>query len=81
MLPFKTKQITSKEVDNHEIRGLYQTAFPKDEQIPWADLMRLVEEMHLDLQHITMMIRLSALLLYIPESLSIGIGTSPYVKN
>ena len=48
MLPFKTKQITSKEVDNHEIRGLYQTAFPKDEQIPWADLMRLVEEMHLD---------------------------------
>ena len=28
-----------------ELRKLYQTAFPDDEQIPWADLMRLVEEM------------------------------------
>ena len=45
---YKTKQITSKEVDNNELRSLYQTAFPEDEQIPWADLMRLVDEMHLD---------------------------------
>ena len=45
---FKTRQITSNEVDNVELRRLYQTAFPKDELIPWVDLMRLVEEMHLD---------------------------------
>ena len=45
---FKTRQITSNEVDNVELRRLYQTAFPEDEQIPWVDLMRLVEEMHLD---------------------------------
>ena len=45
---FKTRQVTSNEVDNVELRKLYQTAFPEDEQIPWIDLMRLVEEMHLD---------------------------------
>ena len=48
MLPFQTRQVTSKDVDNVELRRLYQTAFPKDELIPWVDLMRLVEEMHLD---------------------------------
>ena len=41
---YKTRQITSNEVDNVELRRLYQTAFPGDEQIPWVDLMRLVEE-------------------------------------
>ena len=31
-----------------QIRQLYETAFPEDEQIPWDDLMRLVGEMPLD---------------------------------
>lgn len=33
---------------DEQIKHLYQTAFPENEQIPWADLMRLVGEMHLD---------------------------------
>ena len=31
-----------------KVKQLYETAFPEDEQIPWDDLMRLVEEMPLD---------------------------------
>ena len=34
--------------DDEQIRQLYETAFPEDEQIPWEDLMRLVGEMPLD---------------------------------
>ena len=41
------KQITAANADK-QIKQLYETAFPKDEQIPWDDLMRLVEEMPLD---------------------------------
>ena len=42
-----TKQITASNADE-KIKQLYETAFPEDEQIPWKDLMRLVEEMPLD---------------------------------
>ena len=42
-----TKQITAANAEN-KIRQLYERAFPEDEQIPWDDLMRLVEEMPLD---------------------------------
>ena len=42
-----TKQITAANV-NEQIKQLYQTAFPEDEQIPWEDLVRLIGEMHLD---------------------------------
>ena len=42
-----TKQITSSNADE-QIKQLYETAFPEGEQIPWEDLMRLVEEMPLD---------------------------------
>lgn len=42
-----TKQITAANADE-KIKHLYETAFPEDEQIPWKDLMRLVEEMPLD---------------------------------
>lgn len=42
-----TKQITAANADE-QIRQLYQTAFPEEEQIPWTDLMRLVEQMPLD---------------------------------
>ena len=41
------KQITAANADE-QIKHLYETAFPEDEQIPWKDLMRLVEEMPLD---------------------------------
>ena len=40
-------QITKKNA-NWQLKRLYETAFPKDEQIPWDDLMRLIDEMHLD---------------------------------
>ena len=33
---------------NEDVRVLYETAFPKEEQIPWADLMRLMKTMSLD---------------------------------
>ena len=41
------KQITAATADE-KIKLLYETAFPEDEQIPWKDLMRLIEEMPLD---------------------------------
>lgn len=41
------KQITAANADE-QIKLLYQTAFPKDEQIPWDDLVRLIGEMNLD---------------------------------
>ena len=41
------RQITAANADE-KIKQLYETAFPEDEQIPWKDLMRLVEEMPLD---------------------------------
>ena len=42
------KSITATDVNNDEVRHLYETAFPEEEQIPWDDLMRLVEAMPLD---------------------------------
>ena len=41
------KKITKSNADG-QIRRLYEMAFPEGEQIPWKDLMRLVEEMPLD---------------------------------
>ena len=41
------KQITAANV-NEQIKQLYQTAFPQNEQIPWDELVRLIGEMHLD---------------------------------
>ena len=35
-------------IADEQIRQLYETAFPEDEQIPWEDLMRLIKEMPLD---------------------------------
>ena len=42
-----TKQITATNVDN-QIKLLYESAFPVEEQIPWDDLLRLIGEMGLD---------------------------------
>ena len=42
-----TKQITAVNADE-QIKQLYQTAFPVEEQIPWDDLLRLIGEMELD---------------------------------
>lgn len=43
----KAVQITEDNA-NEQLKRLYQTAFPEEEQIPWADLLRLVKEMPLD---------------------------------
>ncbi len=42
-----TRQITPSNADE-QIRQLYESAFPEEEQIPWDDLMHLIGEMHLD---------------------------------
>lgn len=42
------KRISKANAENKEIRELYESAFPKNERIPWDDLMRLIGEMHLD---------------------------------
>lgn len=39
-----TKQITAANA-TEQIRQLYESAFPEEEQIPWDDLMRLIGEM------------------------------------
>ena len=44
----KEVQITAAQANDRVLKSLYETAFPKDEQIPWDDLMRLIGEMHLD---------------------------------
>lgn len=41
------KQITAATA-NDAIKKLYETAFPEDEQIPWTDLLRLIDQMSLD---------------------------------
>ena len=42
-----TKQITATNADE-QIRQLYQTAFPEEEQIPWPELLGLIDRMQLD---------------------------------
>jgi GNAT superfamily N-acetyltransferase len=42
------KQITTANANDEKLKQLYETAFPKEEQIPWDDLVRLIDEMHLD---------------------------------
>lgn len=41
------KTITAQSVDN-QIKALYETAFPVEEQVPWKALLRLIGEMPLD---------------------------------
>lgn len=41
-------RITSAYANNEQLKLLYQSAFPEDEQIPWTDLMRLIDQMDLD---------------------------------
>ena len=42
------KRITSAQADNIQIKQIYETAFPENEQIPWEHLVRLIDDMHLD---------------------------------
>lgn len=42
------KKMTSITALDEQIRGLYETAFPKEEQIPYPDLMMLMDKMQLD---------------------------------
>ena len=47
-MAMKIKQITKANANDNQLKLLYQTAFPENEQIPWNDLIRLIEEMNLD---------------------------------
>lgn len=38
----------SKDNATEQLRRLYETAFPREEQIPWDDLMQLIDTMPLD---------------------------------
>lgn len=42
------RKITASSAADEQIRELYQSAFPKEEQIPFEVLMRLIDEMPLD---------------------------------
>ena len=44
----KTVQINSGNADNVELRRLYETAFPAQEQIPYDDLIHLLDAMDID---------------------------------
>lgn len=48
MLTIKEKQLSPALAQDVQIRGLYETAFPVEEQIPYEDLMTLMEKMSLD---------------------------------
>ena len=41
-------QITAAYANDEQLKHLYEISFPDDEKIPWDDLMRLIDEMHLD---------------------------------
>ena len=44
----KEVQMTATFVKDKKLQNLYEQSFPEDEQIPWKDLVRLIEEMPLD---------------------------------
>ena len=46
--PMTHKQLKDATEFTGEIKALYQSAFPSEEQIPWDDLMTLVDTMSLD---------------------------------
>ena len=43
-----TRQINSGNADDEELRRLYETAFPEQEQIPYEDLIELLDKMDID---------------------------------
>lgn len=44
----KATQITKTNANDEQLKLLYQTAFPENEQIPWNDLVPLIDKMNLD---------------------------------
>ena len=40
--------INSGNADNEELRRLYETAFPEQEQIPYEDMIELLDKMDID---------------------------------
>lgn len=44
----REEHITSTNTDIEVVKHLYETAFPIEEQIPWSDLICLIEQMPLD---------------------------------
>ena len=48
IIKMKTKKLTSTTALDKPIRELYETAFPVEEQIPYGDLMELMDKMPID---------------------------------
>lgn len=71
-----TKQIRAANADE-QIKQLYQTAFPEEEQIPWDDLTRLISEMGLDFTAYYEGRTLLGSLSSIPDPHLVGFGTLP----
>lgn len=44
----RTEKITAENADNTEVRELYESAFPKEERIPYDELIRLLGVMPID---------------------------------
>lgn len=44
----RTEKITAENADNAEVRALYESAFPKEERIPYDDLKHLLGVMPID---------------------------------
>ena len=48
VMKLRREDITSSNADNAELRRLYETAFPAEEQIPYDDLIHLLDAMDID---------------------------------
>lgn len=76
----KKEQIIAANADER-IRLLYQTAFPENEQIPWPDLMRLIDQMHLDFTVYYEENELIGLTIVYQDHHSTGSGILPSVRS
>ena len=77
----KAKKLTSITALDEQVRRLYESAFPVEEQIPYEDLMTLMDKMHWILQAITKVMNSLALPSSIRERHSIGFGILPCAMN
>ena len=77
----KAKKLTSITALDDQVRRLYESAFPVEEQIPYEDLMVLMDKMPLDFTAYYEGSELSALPSSIPERHSTGSGTLPCAMN
>lgn len=48
----RTEKITAENVDNVQLKNLYESAFPKEERIPYDELKGLLGVMPIDFMYI-----------------------------